>query len=349
MENRCLTWGRVILWMVLFFPIGIALLIAKMRSDLDSLKSGLTGIGIIFIIFGLSDIDSGMRSSDFISVAVLLIIGITALIGSRIAKIKINYYSKYLKLITEENIYDTNEIAILLHKDKSVVVTDLQKMIKTGYLYEYCMDLKNWKLCLNQDKSLNFKIKTSATMLNKITMLKAWYWFWFCATFVILMNFGVENISDFIATVLSFIIIFGLIGIPAVLSARTIKKNLPRYIQYIELIVNQNQSNIEDIALAVGEKVETTTIDLHNMIFTGYLKGYDIDQNNQNILLEETINQSRNDNSTSETENSGNKVILTKAERIYEDVVECQSCGAKNKVKVGFVSECVYCGTPLKA
>ena len=111
------------------------------------------------------------------------------------------------------------------------------------------------------------------------------------------------------------------------------KENGGRYKKYIELIINQNQVYINNIATAVGVSREIATKDLQKMIETGYFAGARIDVDQGIIIL---------------PQRTAMYVSQSPDIQPQEKVVQCQSCGANNKITVGQVSECEYCGTYLQ-
>jgi hypothetical protein len=115
--------------------------------------------------------------------------------------------------------------------------------------------------------------------------------------------------------------------------ARKMKDDGVRYKKYIALVVNQNQTSIDNIAAAVGVSYDAAAKDLQKMIDDDYFQGACIDVAQREIVLAKKAPQQI---SQSETAVSGQKKIAT-----------CKSCGAKNKIKIGQVAECEYCGSFL--
>ncbi len=198
-------------------------------------------------------------------------------------------------------------------------------------------------------------------MLNKITILAGIYCF--CLFLFVVMV--IETIPEVVTSITVFGIIFGIIGVPTFLSARSTKKKIPRYMQYIELVVNQNISDIKKIALEVGLPFEVVVNELQDMIYKGsvdkilktnvlsYLGGYYIDKENKYIhnknetKINEKINITKSVYSNAETVRLIKDTVKDTV-KDTEDIVKCSGCGAKNIVKVGEVSECKYCGSPIK-
>ena len=105
-----------------------------------------------------------------------------------------------------------------------------------------------------------------------------------------------------------------------------------RYKKYIEIIVNQNQTLIDSIASAVGVPYNDAVIDLQKMIDAGYFAGAYIDAVERVIVLTQPAHQ---------------PVSVSYETQPQERVVTCGSCGANNKITVGQVGECEYCGSHI--
>lgn len=129
-------------------------------------------------------------------------------------------------------------------------------------------------------------------------------------------------------------IVFGAPGIWLFFKARKTKATGERYKKYIALIVNQSQTSIDNIASAVGVSYEIAVKDLQKMIDTDYFAGAYIDVAQREIvLMKATPRQIIQDPA---------------AAQAREKVVACGSCGANNRVTVGRIAECEYCGSPLQ-
>ncbi|WP_041139612.1 Rpo12/RPC10 RNA polymerase subunit family protein [Beduini massiliensis] len=110
---------------------------------------------------------------------------------------------------------------------------------------------------------------------------------------------------------------------------RKIDKNSVKYKRYINLVVNNQLSEISKIASALSLSSSQVTHDLQSMIDNGYLANAYIDRSrNQIILTQKPVNQG----------------IDTAALETYV----CSSCGAKNEIYAGSPKVCEYCGTVLK-
>ncbi|MCL2391806.1 MAG: hypothetical protein FWC66_04250 [Oscillospiraceae bacterium] len=133
-------------------------------------------------------------------------------------------------------------------------------------------------------------------------------------------------------------IIFGGGGILVNRYARKAKLTGERYKNYIGLIVNHNQTSIDNIAAATNVPYDTVVKDLQKMITMGYFVGAHIDIAQREIVL--ARHEPMPHPTMPFSANQGQA-------QMQERVVVCSSCGANNRV-VGFVGECEYCGSPLQ-
>ena len=110
---------------------------------------------------------------------------------------------------------------------------------------------------------------------------------------------------------------------------RKIDKNSIKYRRYINLVVNNQLSEISKIASALSLSSSQVTVDLQNMIDNGYLANAYIDHSRNQIILTQRPAGQKTETSVMET-------------------YVCQSCGAKNEIYTGSPKVCEYCGTVLK-
>ena len=152
----------------------------------------------------------------------------------------------------------------------------------------------------------------------------------------ILMGFGViyiilafEDPEMLIAAVL-----FGGGGILINWFARRTRRKGERYKKYISMVVNQNQTQIDNIASAAGVDYDTAMKDLQKMIDSGYFVGAYIDVAQREIILAKVAQDAI-------------PVTPDTTQPLQERVVTCGSCGANNKISTQ-VGECEYCASPLQ-
>ncbi len=124
-------------------------------------------------------------------------------------------------------------------------------------------------------------------------------------------------------------------GALIIYGSERVKKSGELYKKFIEIVINQNQTTIENIASAMGLTYEETVEGLQKMIDKGYFEGAYIDHSKHEIVL-----HSRN-NVAQETGFEG-------AAQPQQRVVKCPNCGGNNWITVGRVCECDFCGSPIQ-
>ncbi|NLJ41100.1 MAG: hypothetical protein GX352_05750 [Clostridiales bacterium] len=129
-------------------------------------------------------------------------------------------------------------------------------------------------------------------------------------------------------------------GILVLRKATATKKLAEKYKRYIQIVVNQRETNIDTIASAVGLPYNTVIYDLEQMIDIGYLKDAYIHQTNHEIVMKGTSEQPVCEQNFAFVQGAPGGSVESKA-------VSCPGCGAYNTVIVGRVTECEYCGTPM--
>jgi hypothetical protein len=124
-------------------------------------------------------------------------------------------------------------------------------------------------------------------------------------------------------------LLFGGGGIALNRIAKRTKGKGERYKQYINLIANQNQTSIDNIANILGISYKDAVRDLQDMIKAGYFGGAYIDTPKRAIVLLKPIERG-----------------TPKPLKDIKDVI-CKSCGARARITVGTQSECEYCNSLL--
>jgi hypothetical protein len=136
--GKTMSWGWIIFWFIIFWPIGIFFLFRKLNRDKTAtLKNSKTisiisyvlmGMGIIYLIMAFTN-DSG------IFIAALLFGGGGLWLNRVAKKMKKNgdKYKKYISLVINQSMTQIDNIASIVGVSYDVAKVDLQKMIDTGY------------------------------------------------------------------------------------------------------------------------------------------------------------------------------------------------------------------------
>lgn len=135
------SWPVIILALIIFWPVGLFLLIKRVSLDkkvamtVGKLVGGFGIASYVIAILGfVVCIGEGFDSTD---VSMILFFGIAGFVLRRVAKkIKTEAESvkQYLAIIVNGNVRQLDNIAATTGKSYDVVKADIQKMIKKGYL-----------------------------------------------------------------------------------------------------------------------------------------------------------------------------------------------------------------------
>jgi len=133
-------------------------------------------------------------------------------------------------------------------------------------------------------------------------------------------------------------VLFILGGLVVFRSARKSTAQGNRYRQYVDLVVNQKQRFIPNIASIMRLSNQMVTLELTKMINEGFFVGARIDRATNEIVLMPH---------PSMMPHHGMPMGVAPAPVSMERVVVCDGCGANNRV-FGPTGECEYCGSPLQ-
>lgn len=134
------SWGWIIFWIIVFWPIGIYLLFKRLGNDRSALMSEnsniLTISGIILALFAVLGFFGNLTHFGT-ALFSLILYGAGAyfvLQKANTTKRKAAKYKSYLNLIVNQQITDSNQIANQLGISPSTVDRDIHEMIAAGYL-----------------------------------------------------------------------------------------------------------------------------------------------------------------------------------------------------------------------
>jgi hypothetical protein len=181
--------------------------------------------------------------------------------------------------------------------------------------------------------------KTSALKNSKTLNTVGWVFAAFSAIYLLMAISGGMPASD----ALSAFVFFGAGGALMIYGSNRMKKNAAKLKKYISVVINNNQTSIDNIAAAIPTDYEQAKNDLQKMIDSGYFQGAYIDASNREIVLP------KRENSPSTNLSENNIQYENKSmEQPRFKVVICKNCGANNTVAEGNLCECEYCGSPLQ-
>ncbi|MEA4919422.1 MAG: hypothetical protein VB078_00655 [Clostridiaceae bacterium] len=176
MQKKSFSWGIIILLFILFFPVGILMLVKKMSDEkYNYLKNGkalktfgwvLFGIGIFYLIMGLT---GELKTEDGSSVVGGIIIMLILFCGGGLlmvfkGKQFVNRgakFSRYVAIVNASNNTLIDNIAAAYPTTYDSAASDLQMMIGAGYFLNAYIDLNKRELVMPVIQSANNIVSNS--------------------------------------------------------------------------------------------------------------------------------------------------------------------------------------------
>jgi hypothetical protein len=173
-----------------------------------------------------------------------------------------------------------------------------------------------------------------AAILGKVSTIAGWL----IAISFLVSLFAAPYITEGVVAYVIFCLVIIALGVLLIIHGKKTKDRIRRFRKYIAIIVNQNETSIDQIANMVQMPVNFVLKDIEFMISKRYFVNAYIDQNTNSISF-----QGR---AASAAGNQAHENPLPDSEM---QVVLCKSCGAQNEIAKGSVGECEYCGSPLSS
>ncbi|MCL1849133.1 MAG: hypothetical protein FWF83_05635 [Clostridiales bacterium] len=159
------SWTAIIIWMVIFWPIGLALFMKKLTSDRVAAvrkdrKAPMTGwlllvLGLYFLgsrSFGGAFLVNGLRSGPTLAIF-FLVGGAILLSAAKKGNENGEKYRDYIDAIVNHGLVSIRDIAAFAEQKESVVYKDLKKMIKMGYFDRAYLDGKRGEIWIYQRRA----------------------------------------------------------------------------------------------------------------------------------------------------------------------------------------------------
>jgi len=171
MYKKKYSWGTIILLLILFFPVGIWMIVKKMSDEKHHyLENGrclktygfvLLGLGIFYLIMGFL---GEIQTEDDSSIVGNVITGLIIFCGGGLLMIRKGKqfmtrgkkFNRYVAIINAENDTSIDRIASAYPTTYTVAVNDLQQMLDFGYFLNAYIDQHQRALIMPPSKSTNF-------------------------------------------------------------------------------------------------------------------------------------------------------------------------------------------------
>jgi hypothetical protein len=184
--------------------------------------------------------------------------------------------------------------------------------------------------------------KSAALKNSKVLNIMGWVFVALAIIYIFMAitgNLETDKGSSVVELIMIILVFFGGGGAFMIYTAKKMKVNAEKCKKYIAIVINNNETSIDNIAAAVPSSYEQTTKDLQKMINNGYFENAYIDVSKREIVL-----PNKNLVQTYPISNIKNSPVNEPQIK----AVACRNCGANNKVVEGQVCECEYCGSMLK-
>ena len=163
------------------------------------------------------------------------------------------------------------------------------------------------------------------------------YWLLLTSPLSLIMGISMGSGFSIVMAILYFIC-----GIVILRIGRRFDEKGERYKQYIDLVVNQGITSVDDIASVTGVDYKDVMTDLQKMIDEGFFPQARLDNTQRAIVFRRDEVQKA---MAEEPQSTYVHPRYGAQQEPQEKVVTCPCCGANNKVMSGKVSECQYCGS----
>lgn len=158
MNNRTSTysWTIVIIALIVFWPVGIFLLIGKLSNDRTANFGGGSGIvkfiGIVLLVFGIFggfavfSGDGSAATGGVIMIIIFALPGFWLIKKSKSIKNTGNVNRQYINLIVNNQVTEVHEIARRMNVSQDQVIKDVNGMINRGMLGRARLNLNTGKI-----------------------------------------------------------------------------------------------------------------------------------------------------------------------------------------------------------
>lgn len=163
---------------------------------------------------------------------------------------------------------------------------------------------------------------------------------------IILIVLGLIYISSD-NTFMGLFMIIG--GIALIVYAEQLKKKAVRNRQYMDLIINQGQTSLDNIANMCNINYELVVKELRTLISLGVLKNAVIDENYRTITVQKQPVQAPQQNLQGTVSNLVDSIAGAVNQSSEEVMCVCPGCGAKVALRKGTTQNCEYCDMPIVA
>ena len=167
MRKKNVSWGIIVVWLILFFPVGLVLLCRKVsREKFERVANGkflrrfgwvLFSFSVFYFLLAVTGHLQAEDRGNIVSGVLLIFIifgggGLLAVSrGNEMIYLGQKYY-RYVSLVNASGDGSVEQIAAAYPAAFDQTVSDLQAMIRDGYFRDAYLDLAGKKLVLPKQK-----------------------------------------------------------------------------------------------------------------------------------------------------------------------------------------------------
>jgi hypothetical protein len=155
-QDRGPSWIAITIGFILFWPVGLYLLIKKLTTDREAAvkrDSKIPVLGWILLIFGvffLSSYLSSSRNTLFIWAVFFIFGGLLSLRAAKRGNLEGERFRSYINAIVNHGLVSIQDIAAFAQVREKTAVKDLKRMIGMGYFDHAHIDEKRGEIYLYQ-------------------------------------------------------------------------------------------------------------------------------------------------------------------------------------------------------
>lgn len=173
------SWGWIIFWFILFWPVGLFLLFKKQSIDKSAILKNtktlfivsyiLVFMGVFYPIMAITgNLEETEESMNPVSASIVMVVlfgggGVLLNIKARQMKTMGDRYKKYIAIVINQNQNSVDNIAPAVGVSYEIAVKDLQKMIDTGYFVGAYIDATQREIVLAKTAPQQIAQDTVAT------------------------------------------------------------------------------------------------------------------------------------------------------------------------------------------
>jgi len=168
------SWGWIIFWFILFWPVGLVLLIKRQKSDKSAVLKDYKGVTIAsYVLMGLGAIYFLMGISGQPDALLAFLVcgggGVVTFLYARKSQKRSEHYRKYINMVVNQNQTSIDSISAAIGIPYNDVLNDLQNLVTDGYLPGAYIDISQRKIILGdmtQQYGAQFVAPTSSIQVQ---------------------------------------------------------------------------------------------------------------------------------------------------------------------------------------